>query len=177
MASFKKVVYPRKPKVPGPTPDFPLKSTFVGTTPLELFDNLLTKATPYSIETFKSIIFTEDIYDKVNIITDLFTEYARIEANVINNLSPLEYWKLHFRKIQTDAEKLKKTEFHKKVGYNITDENAFYSREAIYSGSKEATCFSPSLTKVLYDMLLGKIASEKKITDDKWATVLDPFSG
>jgi len=63
------------------------------------------------------------------------------------------------------------------VGYKVTNEHTFYAREAIYTGSKEATCFSPALTKVLYDMLLGHIASEKKITDDKWATVLDPFSG
>jgi len=85
MTSVKKIVYPtkgrivRKEKVPPePAPDFPLKSTFVGTTPLELFENLLNKAVPHSVKQFKSVVFTEDIYDKVNIITDLFTEYARI---------------------------------------------------------------------------------------------------
>lgn len=140
---------------------FPYKSTFVTTDPSCLLKNLKTckdliqpiyaKNQLYPV----AMISEEKVYETVNIITDLYTEYARMNARLFQKLSPLEYWK----KYETDVRR----EARKRFG----NETNFSLREVMYFCCKEATAFSPVLSKCVYDHLLP----------ERGGSVLDPFSG
>jgi hypothetical protein len=95
------------------------------------------------------------VYDQVNLVTDLFTESARMKASVYGTVSPLEYWKIN----QASIRRFSKERFG--------DECPFHLRESIYFLTKEATCFSPCISKMLYQTLLPI----------EGGTVFDPFSG
>ncbi len=101
------------------------------------------------------IVSTEDVYDYINMITDLYTEKARMKASVYGCLSPLEYW-------NQNQEKIKKMAMER---YGNT--SPYSLRETIYSNTKEATTYSPAVSKKIYSLLLPKDGG----------TVFDPFSG
>lgn len=128
---------------------FPLKRTFITTPPQQFIDNLRNDKNLIQIKYKRGgkipseFISSKEAYDKVNIITDLYTEDARIQASVYGNPSPLEYWEKNYEAIQADA--------LKRFG-NIS---ALSLRESIYFTTKEATAFSPVISKALYDSLLS----------------------
>lgn len=97
----------------------------------------------------------ESVYDTINTVTDLFTEPARMKASVYGYVSPIHFWETKEKEIRKYAKK----EFGK--------EDAFALRESIYFMTKEATAFSPSISKMLYQIILPK----------EGGTVFDPFSG
>lgn len=150
---------------------FPYKREFVDVSPSEFFRRLQHgekliegefsqhRETP-SDQFPRSILISPDAYERVDIITDLFTEEARVRAKVYDSLSPLEYWELK----RTEIEKLAQ----KDLGKKATEKAKLkYYREYIYKQSKEATGFKASLSKFVYDTFLP--GSEGR--------VLDPFSG
>lgn len=142
---------------------FPYKSLFILTPPLTFVENLkkvhalklvnlqYNRRFPFPIK----LISDPKVYDKVNIITDLFTEEARMKAKVFSNPSPYEVWERDFERLQQYA--------MARFG-NIS---TLSIREAIYLTSKEATTFSPVISKCIYDLLLPSQGGH----------VLDPFSG
>jgi 16S rRNA G966 N2-methylase RsmD len=140
---------------------FPYKSTFITSTSNELFHNLCTDAsliTPIRKAGFKypiKMISEESCYDKANIITEFYTEKARMKAKLKGHDSPFEYWTKNEQKVREEARK------------RYGNEDNLSLREVIYFTCKEATAFSPVLSKCIYDNLLP-------ITG---GTVLDPFSG
>ncbi len=150
---------------------FPYKRKFVDVPPSELFRRLQADAslvtgefsphreTP-SDQLPQSILIDPRAYDQIDIITDLFTEEARVQANVYENLSPLDYWTEN----RADIEKMTLKELGKNASEVARTKN---NRELIYKLSKEATGFKASLSKFVYDTFLAG-------TEGK---VLDPFSG
>lgn len=133
---------------------FPLKRSFWEKSPQELLENLRLRSD--SLITFEDsrLISKKEIYEKINVITDLFTEYARIKAHMRNHPSPLEYWEKNKDKIVEEAQK------------RFGNVSPFSLRETIYFSTKEATTFSPAISKKIYDLLLQEPGH-----------VLDPFSG
>lgn len=137
---------------------FPLKRSFWKVSPQELFENLRLRSD--SLITLKegkevsTLVSKKEVYEKINVITDLFTEYARIKAHVRNQPSPLEYWEKNKEKIVEEAQK------------RFGEVSPFSLRETIYFSTKEATTFSPAISKKIYDTLLQEPGD-----------VLDPFSG
>lgn len=97
---------------------------------------------------------TSDVYEQVNKVTNLFTEYARVRANVSKYASPLKYWTEHRAHIREQAKK--------KFGCI----SPYALRETVYLNAKEATLFSVALAKYVYDNFL-----------ECNGNVLDPFSG
>lgn len=140
---------------------FPYKSTFVSSHPGELLYNLkydpeLMSVVSNSISEYPSEMIGEDgCYERANILTDLYTEKARVKARVNGLLSPLEYWQTNEEKIRQEAKE------------RFGEVSNFTLREVIYLTCKEATAFSPVLSKYIYDCLLSRSNSK----------VLDPFSG
>lgn len=140
---------------------FPYKSTFVKTHPLVLLQNLQTNENlievirEENVEYPVRLISDPSVYEKVNIITDLYTEKSRVKARIYNLDSPLQYWNKYKKKIHEDA--------YRRFGK--TDNESL--REVLYLTCKEATAFSPVVSKCIYDHLLPECGGN----------VLDPFSG
>jgi hypothetical protein len=142
-----------------PTP-FPYKTSFIQTTPQEFLHNLRNEKGLIEIVKGSKIfpikmISDSTVYEKVNIITDLYTEPVRMKARLSRKMSPIEFW--------TRDEKIIRIESRKRFG----KEDNFSLRETIYLICKEATSFSPVLSKCIFDNLLP----------EKGGVVLDPFSG
>jgi len=73
-------------------------------------------------------------YDNYDVITDYFTEYARMAANIEGKMSPLEFWRSPLmRKVLTKLDE-------QRIPY--TNKNL---REALYKNVKECTQFKVSL--------------------------------
>lgn len=139
---------------------FPYKSTFICKSPQEFFYNLCNEKELLEIVKKDGIFPNEmisecSVYEKVNIITELYTEPVRIKARVFGALSPLEYWNKNEKKIRSQA-------FNR-----FGNEDNSSLREIIYYSCKEATNFSPLLSKYIFDNLLPA----------RGGKVLDPFSG
>lgn len=149
-------------------PPFPYKKTFVEATPQALLDNLRNdELFPTLIEEKRNDqqplpyeLFTHQPgYRSVNIITDLFTEDARVQARLHGQLSPLEFWKLNHVAVKERSQRdMATTE-------NPIDNYAL--RLTLSLMCKEATSFSPLLSRKVYDLLLP----------EQGGCVLDPFSG
>lgn len=144
-------------------PPFPYKRKFVSASPKELLANLRTTSNQLiSVEKQDGLVFPakiitkQDAYRQVNIITDLFTEEARVKARVHGQLTPLEFWERNQAQID-----LKMKEFKDDV------EPEYAQRTAVYLMCREATTFAPLLSKVVYDLMLPAEGGH----------VLDPFSG
>lgn len=144
---------------------FPYKYKFVQTKPSVFLQNLRedknlievvwSDSAEDSVKYPIQFISDESVYEKVNIITDLYTETARMKARIYNLDSPLQFWTKNKKMIQTEAYR----RFGKVNNYTL--------REVIYFICKEATAFSPVLSKCVYDHLLPECGG----------SVLDPFSG
>lgn len=141
-----------------PVDTFPYKKLFVSTSIDELLNNIRSYKKYLTIRNEKAkgneidnVIIEKNkaSYAEADIITDLFTEYERVQASVIKNASPMEYWKANQARIISEV-----GDDHEK------------QREYIYGHSKEATTFSPLVSAAVYDLLLAKPG-----------VVYDPFGG
>lgn len=127
--------------------DFPYKYKFVETPIPELLENI--KHYNDFIEVKENNIRKKPaLYDKVDIVTDLFNEKPRMLASVTKFPSPYEYWQKHKTHI-------------KKVCHTTED-----MREYLYKNTREATTFSPGISAYIYDTLL-----------EEPGLVYDPFGG
>jgi len=157
-------------KTIGAVPAFPYKSDYIRPTVAEFigrlqpgkFDELkLVKSTDAKDKTTQlpfptKLSFQVEKYFTIDVLTDLLTEYARVQANIHGQECPLNYWNKNHSQIRV----LAKRRYGK-----VTSETL---RETLYAQCKEATGFSITIAKTVYDLLLqGK----------KNAQVLDPFSG
>jgi len=128
------------------TPDFPYMNTFNKHDPEWYFTNIRDKS--YITLNGDHAVKDPSSYEDADLVTNLFTEYARMKANVSGSISPFDYWQQNYTQI---------------IQKNKT---AYDQREYIYHNTKEATTFSPVLSKFVYDLLLKP-----------GSTVLDPFGG
>jgi len=147
---------------------FPYVKTYSLRTPHELFKKLrlLTveehvtdeKSTALitmdSIEKPTKIDISHDIYHEIDMITDLFTEEARMKARVGNNMTPLELWAKDEHRVRDYSRK------------TYRNESECHLRESIYHIGREATLYKASITKVLCDLFCPK-----------GGVYLDPFAG
>jgi 16S rRNA G966 N2-methylase RsmD len=102
-------------------------------------------------------------YAKFGSLTDWFTEYARMQANVFGHPTPLQYWKDHELSIRADA----KRRYKKEDPYSL--------RETLWINAKEATNFNLVLAKQIYHFFLSSSPSSSSSSSP--TTVFDPFSG
>lgn len=105
--------------------------------------------------------YSNSTYDTIDVFTDYFNEKARVEANVKNTISPLEYYHQNEKKILnmfSDVESIK--------------ERIYQMREYIYLNTKETTLFKISSILSLFDY----VSKDRKI-NMKDMRVLDPSSG
>lgn len=119
-------------------PEFPYFNRFITDDQFKQYwNNLLTKSYA-KIEGIgpKKIICNKSAYNEVNILTNKFSERARMKARINGQQSPLDYWK----KNHTD----------------YIDIPLDKARELIWSRTKEATLFNCVLSKTVYDLYCGK---------------------
>lgn len=103
--------------------------------------------------TIKSI---ETDYEHMNIFTDLFMEYARMEANMIGKISPMEFWKKNHKQIMNKVSL---------AGQELTNYNLREMQYKMFAnGRGECTTFRPAILFAIIKMFGAK-------------TVLDPSSG
>lgn len=110
-----------------------------------------------------SLVVNDKSFNEVDLITDHFTEEARMAAHVRGKLSPAAAWRdpPTARKIARNA--------LKRSPHSLP--SALELREACYETVPECTLFKVSLAAAIYKFFLaGKIREER-------ARVLDPFAG
>jgi hypothetical protein len=157
--------------------NFPYKRIFMKN-PMYYFNNLKTKSylmsnefIPVNDASFgddawkydNRIVYVcmhRDVYDECDIITDYFTEYARIKASVNGNKSPYEMWQ--DPKFKSDITTIVKK-------YSLSKDfkpSKLYElqRDAIYANIKECTNFKVSAAVEIYKLFNAQI-------------VFDPFGG
>ena len=171
-------------------PEFPYKRTFMKD-PMYYFNNLRTKSylvsnefIPVNDATFGDnqwkydnrtvyVCMHRDVYDDCDMITDYYTEYARIKASVRGNKSPYEMWQdPKFRTHMDVIAKKYNSEKYKSgmhIGLNRKSKTKDHDdldnqREAIYANIKECTNFKVSAAVEIYKLFNAKI-------------VFDPFGG
>jgi 16S rRNA G966 N2-methylase RsmD len=146
-------------------------------------DNLKNKN--YIIEEKKgkddTICLIKDIhsYEEADSITSLFTEYARMRSRIIHNMSPYEFWRKNYYEVVSFAVKEYRLRLNT-IPNNINEianmrpmfqkiaKDAVYAlHEAMYRLCKEATTFSPVLSKYIYE----------KYLPNEGGIVFDPFGG
>jgi hypothetical protein len=96
-------------------------------------------------------------YFDVDILTDYFSEEARMRANVVACPSPYQFYETNYEQVVAKARQL---EAEKKTHPNFR----YWLREAVYEMTKECTTFKISLTKAMIKYLGVKM-------------ILDPSSG
>lgn len=122
-------------------PEFPYFSRFVKDSEFaKYWNNLLTKKYA-KIEYVKGnvpkkIICNKNAYAEVNVLTNKFSEPARMKARINGNQSPLSYWKQNYM--------------------DYADIPLDKAREMIWANTKEATLFNCVLSKTVYDLFCGK---------------------
>lgn len=158
--------------------DFPYKRTFMKD-PIYYFDNLRTKTYLMSTEFIPVnsassgenawkydnrmvyVCMHRDVYDECDMITDYFTEYARIRASVRGNKSPYTMW-------QNDKFKSRIMDMYEKYRLAHGQDNTMgleeAYREIIYANIKECTNFKVSAAVEIYKLFNAQI-------------VFDPFGG
>ena len=157
-------------------PEFPYKRTFMNE-PMYYFDNLRTKSylmsnefIPVNDANFGDnqwkydnrtlyICMHRDVYDDCDIITDYYTEYARIKASVKGHKSPYEMWQDPKFRANVDAIAKKYNSKKVKLVHPMS-----IQREVIYANIKECTNFKVSAAVEIYKLFNAKI-------------VFDPFGG
>lgn len=92
-------------------------------------------------------------YFDVDMLTDYFSEEARMQANIESCPSPFQFYKENYEQIVTKARQL---EAEQKSHPNFR----YWLREAVYNMTKECTTFKISLTKAII-----KYLGVKKILD------------
>jgi 16S rRNA G966 N2-methylase RsmD len=130
--------------------DFPYKETYIQTPTVEYLTNIRDKSL-LDVKQNKNTIYltkSQETYDLGEAVTDLYNERARMRANIYGKSSPYKMWIRDKAKIQAAG----------------TPEQ---QREYIYRNYKEATCFSPVVSKWVYDFLLPC----------EGGAVYDPFAG
>jgi hypothetical protein len=175
---------PKVPEMPevsdsADVPEFPYKRNFMKD-PMYYFENLRTKSYLMSNEFIPAnsanfgenqwkynnltlyICMHRDVYDDCDMITDWYTEYARIKASVRGHKSPYETWQdPKFRsRVETIVNKYsaKQSKSNKKLS------RCEITREAIYANIKECTNFKVSAAVEIYKLFNARI-------------VFDPFGG
>jgi len=103
-----------------------------------------------------AVIYPTDVYDKVNILTDYFSEDARMQARRKNCPSPLEYYDANYNRVVYKAQELLQKDQSKPL--------RFHMREALYELAQECTQFKIYTTKAIFKYLGSKV-------------VLDPSAG
>lgn len=102
-------------------------------------------------------VLSKDLYHNFDVLTDYFTEEARMKANVLGCPNPLDFYRQNYQEILEKGQELEgKWKDHPNPRYFI--------REAVYLLAKECTTFKISLSKAVYSYFNAK-------------TVLDPSSG
>lgn len=120
-----------------------------------------------------SLIVSEAAYDEVDVLTDSFTEEARMAARVRSFPSPLEAWRTHASasRIASKALLLTSREWFLKdrgPGNPPDVPSGKVLREACYESTPECTTFKVSLAAAIYRFFLADVPD---------AVVLDPFAG
>lgn len=141
--------------------DFPYKSYF-HTDPTVFWNNLLKhepklvkgeyelacpgadKRFPFTFRGAKHYIPYEDTYERIDLLTDLFTEEQRVKANVKGNISPYEYFSTNAGRIIARLRTLGK----QATPYNL--------REAVYEKTREATQFKITLAYTIYKLFSAR---------------------
>jgi hypothetical protein len=106
-----------------------------------------------------SLVVSEEAYEKVDIITDYFTEPARMRARIKGSRPPLDAWKDE----QTLVRVVSKASDGGRKALTIRA-----LREAVYSLAPECSLFKVSLAAEIYRFF---------ISDPPRSTVFDPFAG
>lgn len=104
-------------------------------------------------------IIPDDAYDKLNVLTDYFTEEARMKAKRKGNITPYQFYYKNYEKLVKQGEEMMG---NVKVGERLPLEH--YVREAIYLSNCECNTFNIALAKSIYKFFNSKI-------------VLDPSAG
>lgn len=147
-------------------PPFPYKTTYIETTPQQFLAHLADDAVFNTLVEEKrddahpfptEIVIGPTAYRMVHIVTDLFTEDARIRAHLHGQLSPLAYWNLNHASLAKKAKEM----------FPEYPLDNYGLRFALSQSAKEATNFSPVLSRKIYDTFLPP----------EGGRVLDPFSG
>lgn len=81
------------------------------------------------------IITTNDLYDKVNVLTDYFNERSRMKCSFNNYLEPINYFRIYNKKILRD----------------VPNKDPHEIREYIYSHIKECNLFKVSTATFVYN--------------------------
>jgi len=89
---------------------------------------------------FIKIITTDDLYDKVNVLTDYFNEQSRMKCSFNNYLEPINYFRI----------------YNKKILHDVKDKTPHNMREYIYAHIKECNLFKVSTAAFVYDFFKAK---------------------
>ena len=103
-------------------------------------------------------------YTDGDIVTNLFTEEARMKSNIYGKPTPLEFWETNRHLVYKKAKQDYPALYHFNND-SSTGPNAEYLRESIYALCKESTLFSVALSKAIYDNYANG------------GSVFDPFGG
>lgn len=114
------------------------------------------------------LVRQKDAYDGADVIGDLFTEEARMIANVDHHPSPLKFWQTREMLVRLEAKK-KFPDKYDENDINPTGKNAFALRETIYAITKEANQFSPSAASAIYKLVYQYLGHK--------IDIFDPFAG
>lgn len=107
-------------------------------------------------------------YDNADVIGDLFTEEARMIANVDRHPSPLKFWQTREVMVRLEAKK-KFPDKYDTSDISATGKNAYALRETVYSLTKEANQFSPSAASAIYKLVYQRLGHK--------IDIFDPFAG
>ena len=116
-----------------------------------------------------SFVVDEAAFDAVDVITDNFTEEARMISNIQGYPSPISAWQnpVTAQKIATNA-------VNRALQANIITPSDYMLREACYDVVPECTLFKVSLATEIYRFFLS---SALRANPDNPPKVLDPFAG
>lgn len=139
---------------------FPYKKNFLKYSPQEMFDSLISDPNIVKIVRDEKgfpiqIIRQQYLYEKINVLSDYYNEYARIRSRIHKRLSPYEFWQQNERKVRMNAQN------------KYQNQNMYSLRETLFEMCKEANTFSPILSKCIYDLFVP----------EEGGSVLDPCSG
>lgn len=108
-----------------------------------------------------------DMYEKCDVLGDLFTEEARIKSHIKGHKSPAEYWETVRQNPAETAPKIR--EYLARTGREL---NILSLRDFVYVNCRECTQFKPSLARAIYKYMAQKVGVE---VED--ARIYDPCMG
>jgi len=115
-----------------------------------------TKKYHYRYGKHPAVIITQSDEYSCNILSDFFTESVRLQANVVDYPSPLDYYSVNYSTIVEKAEQLRPVNSDQPLRYWV--------REAVYSLTKECTNFKIMVVKFLIEFFQVRV-------------ILDPSAG